>query len=101
MFRSILKDCDLDPRCANMTTDKDRSHWQFLWILKQLRHVGLTASNVNDSAIAITAENAKHLSVFICNDCNVSPLILLDLQLCPLTVLELEGMRYRYNAPVV
>ena len=80
-----------------MTTVKDRSHWHFLAFLKQLRHVDLTASNVNDSAIAIMAFNLKHLSVFICNDCSITPVTLLDLQLCPLTVLELEGMHYRYH----
>ena len=76
--------------------------WHFLGFLKQLRYLDVTTSNVNDRAITAMVSNLEHLSVFICNDCNVSPLILLDLQLCPLTVLELEGMRYRYNnAPMV
>ena len=73
--------------------------WHFLAFLKQLRILDLTTSNIDDDAMAF---NLKHLSVFVCNDCDVSPGILLDLQLCPLTVLELEGMPYRYNnAPVV
>ena len=78
------------------------SDWRSLSFLKQLRNLDVTTSNVSKSAIKAMASSLKHLSVFICNDCNVSPLILLDLQLCPLTVLELEGMRYRYNnAPVI
>jgi hypothetical protein len=78
-----------------MTIVTDWSDWRFLQNLKQLRNLDLTTSNVDDTAILIMASNLKHLSVFICNDCNVSPTILLALQLCSLTVLELEGMRYR------
>ncbi len=78
-----------------MLTREDESAWTSLARLTQLRHLDLSATNVTTVDVVSIAALCKFLSVFICNGCNVQPGVLLGLQLCPLTVLELGGMQFR------